>query len=291
MPFVAYENSDSRRPTLDVIEQANIIIAEYQRRGFKLTLRQLYYQFVSRGLMRNSSYSYDRLGKIIVNGRMRGLIDWAAIEDRTRKVQAGTQWASAAEMMQATATNFRLERWAMQPHHVEVWITKEALSGVLAPVCDKWGLPLFACKGYPSQSSLWEAGQRFAGVIETGRTPIVLHLSDHSPTGIDATRDIRERLSTFTGEPVSVERLALNPDQIEQYTVPSSPTKSTDSRARDYVATHGNKSWELDALSPEVLAGLIETRVSEIVDHAAWEAVLQLEGQARAAIYQSSQHL
>ena len=47
--------------TLAVIEQANVIIAEYAAQGFTMTLRQLYYQFVSRDLLANELKSYKRL--------------------------------------------------------------------------------------------------------------------------------------------------------------------------------------------------------------------------------------
>lgn len=79
-----FENIKFKSSTLDVIQKANEIIEEYQADGFDLTLRQLYYQFVSRDLISNSQKSYNRLGDIISNARLNGDIDWGAIKDRTR---------------------------------------------------------------------------------------------------------------------------------------------------------------------------------------------------------------
>lgn len=70
-----------------IIICANKIIEEHAAQGYTLTLRQLYYQFVARDLIENRQSEYKRLGSIIADGRMAGLIDWDAIEDRGRNVQ------------------------------------------------------------------------------------------------------------------------------------------------------------------------------------------------------------
>lgn len=82
-----FGNFKFKADTLKVIEQANSIIEEYQAQGYELTLRQLYYQFVARGLIANSQKSYSRLGDIISNARLNGDLDWAAIKDRTRELE------------------------------------------------------------------------------------------------------------------------------------------------------------------------------------------------------------
>ena len=73
--------------SLAMIEKANEIIADYAAQGFTLTLRQLYYQFVSKDLLPNKQAEYKRLGSVINDARMAGMLDWEAIEDRTRNVK------------------------------------------------------------------------------------------------------------------------------------------------------------------------------------------------------------
>jgi len=87
MPKIAYKDKNFSPSTLAVIDQANEIIDEYQTDGLKLTLRQLYYQFVSRALIANKQSEYKRLGSIINDARLAGLVDWKAIEDRTRNLK------------------------------------------------------------------------------------------------------------------------------------------------------------------------------------------------------------
>ena len=87
MTLESFEARHFQAKTAAMIDHANSIIAEYQARGFALTLRQLYYQFVARSLIDNKQSDHKRLGDVIKNGRRCGLIDWEAIEDRTRNLQ------------------------------------------------------------------------------------------------------------------------------------------------------------------------------------------------------------
>ena len=257
---------------VDVINVANDIIDEYLIKGFALTLRQLYYQFVARGLMANKQTEYKRLGGIINDARLSGRIDWEAIEDRTRSLRSVPNWSDPSGIIKSAAIGYRKSMWANQDYHVEVWIEKDALVGVIQGICNRLDLPYFACRGYNSQSEQYRAGKRFAQAVREGRTPVVLHLGDHDPSGLDMTRDNADRLALFADQAVQVDRLALNMDQIEQYGPPPNPAKLTDSRASDYIALYGSSSWELDALDPPVIERLIEDAVEPYIDRTRWDA-------------------
>src|ERR1700722_6974774 len=116
-----------------------------------------------------------------------------------------------------------------------------------------------------------------AGYVQRGQRPIVFHLGDHDPSGIDMTRDNYDRLSMFAGAPVQVVRRALNMPQVEEYDPPPNPAKLTDSRARDYIDKYGDECWELDALDPAMLRDLIRDAVLRIRDREKWDAALAQE--------------
>lgn len=263
--------------SLKVIGAANHIIDEYSAKGYSLTLRQLYYQFVARGWLPNKQASYDRLGSLISDARLAGLVSWTAIEDRTRNLRGVTTVRDPAQAVQAAREGYALDLWQDQPFRPEVWIEKDALVGVISGICARLRVDFFACRGYNSQSEQWRAGMRFADYIRRGQRPIVFHLGDHDPSGIDMTRDNQDRLSLFAGTPILVQRLALNMSQVEQYDPPPNPAKLTDSRAAGYVEKYGDSSWELDALDPEVIARLIEDAVSKVRDEAKWSEALARE--------------
>jgi hypothetical protein len=275
--FVRYVDKNFSTPSLLIIRQASEIIEEYK--DMAITLRQLYYQFVARGVIPNSVASYNKLGALINDGRMAGLISWTAIEDRGRNLMGLNHFPTPEAAISAARAEYRIDLWADQPFRPEVWVEKAALEGVIGSICNALRVDFFACRGYNSQSEQWRAGRRFARYIAKGQRPIVFHLGDHDPSGIDMTRDNRERLSLFAGTPVTVVRLALNMPQIEELKPPPNPAKNTDSRYADYRAAFGDESWELDALNPRAIQALIEEAIIKIRDNAKWDAQLRQEAE------------
>lgn len=286
MPKIVYVAKTFGAPSLAIIAKANEIVANYQRQGFSLTLRQLYYQFVSRDLIANRMTEYKRLGSIINDGRLAGLIDWNAIEDRTRNLQASDYDSGDPDTWLAGIyEGFSKARWDNQPYAVEVWVEKDALIGIVESAARPLAVPYFACRGYTSQSELWGAAMRMVRHAKAGKETVILHLGDHDPSGIDMTRDIDDRMFMFCRyhgvTPPEIKRLALNMDQVEQYGPPPNPAKLTDSRANDYIAKFGDESWELDALEPQVLADLITANIEPLIDRDLWTEVEDVEEAGR----------
>jgi hypothetical protein len=299
MPEIEYRPANFRAATLAIIDQANRICAELGAQGFTPTLRQLYYQFVSRDLIPNKQTEYKRLGSIINDARLAGLLDWDYIVDRTRGVRDLPHWGdafdedgtvSARTFVRSVLPQFRISKWVTQPVRVEVWIEKDALVGVIERVCQQLDVPYFACRGNPSQSEVWEAAHnRFAEYLEPAgpdghqiEKVIVLYLGDHDPNGIDITRDITSRFEMFMegdgydSDNVEVRRIALNLDQVRQYNPPPNPAKETDSRFQSYVREFGvYDSWELDALQPSVIVDLIRDEVELERDDEAWDEAVE----------------
>lgn len=269
MPKIKYIDREFRNETLRIISVANRICQEYAGQGFTLTLRQLYYQFVARGLIPNRDAEYKRLGSIINDARLAGLLDWNYLEDRTRNLRSLGHWSSPAGVVFSAYRGYRIDRWAGQQYRPEVWIEKDALVGVIEGVCEANDVPFFSCRGYTSQSEVWRAAQRLLGYHD--QTPIIFHLGDHDPSGIDMTRDITDRLELFIGGSLELRRLALNFNQVEQYNPPPNPAKTTDSRYAGYIRLHGEESWELDALEPTVIAALIQDAINSVRDDVEWD--------------------
>lgn len=282
---ISYIDRGFSQATLAIIEQANEIIGQYQADGLVLTVRQLYYQFVARSFIPNRQAEYKRLGSIINDGRLAGLIDWDSIEDRGRNLQASTTWCNPRSMIEMCVAAYREDLWGDQEFRPEVWIEKEALLGVIERICYDLRVPYFACRGYVSQSECHQAGAyRLSEHIDHDQIPVIIHLGDHDPSGIDMTRDITTRLSLFAGQDVTVQRIALNWDQIKEYSPPPNPAKSTDSRFASYVTRFGEESWELDALDPAVLVALIERAVASYRDDEIWAVSLAAETRRRETL-------
>jgi len=271
LTLTCYQPHPFRKGTLKQIEQANAIIAEYESAGYQLTLRQLYYQFVARDLLENSQKNYKSLGNTISKARLAGLVSWDAIADNGRESKRRLIQPSVAGAFSGLAGRYALDLWRDQDHYVEVWVEKDALSGVIKRPANKWGVAYMACKGFLSSSEMYEASKRFARATERGQQGVLIHLGDHDPSGIDMTRDNGDRLRTMWQD-VEVRRVALNRDQIDQYKPPPNPAKTTDSRYESYRRQHGEDSWELDALEPSVIERIIDDQLGELVDKDLFDA-------------------
>jgi len=283
---ISYKDWNPKPETLAMVSTANSIIGEYERAGYQLTLRQLYYQFVARDLIPNTERSYKNLGSMITNARMAGLVSWLAIEDRGRSCHQYWYEEDIAEPVKDLPRYLRFDRWERQEFYVEVWVEKEALSNIVSQACAPWLVPYLSCKGYLSASEAWRAGQRFQQKLDQGYQCVLIHLGDHDPSGIDMTRDNKDRMDIFTGVSgeVDVRRIALNMPQIEEYTPPPNPTKLTDSRAGSYIRNYGRTSYELDALEPAILERLISDEIQTCIDIDSWDEVGAEQAEQRAIL-------
>lgn len=290
MAEIQYEEWNPGHAAREALGHANAICEEYRGQGYDLTLRQLYYQFVARGMIENSLKSYKRLGDIVNRGRLAGMLDWAYIVDRTRNLKGTSHWDSPSQIIDGVAYSYRIDKWERQPRRVEVWVEKEALAGVIAKTARRHDVDYFACRGYVSQSELWRASMRLKRYSDAGQAVTVLHLGDHDPSGIDMTRDIEDRkdLFTYVDTNIEIRRIALNMDQVKQYNPPPNPAKLTDSRAMGYIEEFGASSWELDALDPKVLDALISKHINELRDDTIWAEDVATEERHRALLKETS---
>jgi hypothetical protein len=270
----------------------------YAAQGYDLSLRQLYYQFVAHHGLDNTEQNYKMLGVVVSDARLAGLLDWDSLVDRGRSTIVNSHWETPADIIDSAAASFRLDLWETQDCHVEVMVEKQALEGVLVPVCRRLDVPFTANKGYSSSSAMYEAGKRLEQKMDEGKRIVIVYLGDHDPSGIDMGRDVFDRLALFSGAgywdsaervvearndgTFVVNRIALNMDQIRQYNPPPNPAKMTDSRAKGYVSKYGYESWELDALDPDTLAGLVASEVERHIDPAKWDERVSLLEKGRA---------
>jgi hypothetical protein len=274
-----------------MISTINGILTEYVAAGYDLSLRQLYYQLVSRNIVENTERNYKNVGNVVSDARMAGLIDWDIIKDRGRETIQNPHWNSPADIMHTAATQFRVDRWENQNCYVEVMVEKQALEGVLIPVCSEWDVPFTANKGYSSSSAMYEASKRYLKRAEQDKELFVLYLGDHDPSGIDMTRDVDDRLEKFIkvslgraeneDAGLTVKRLALNMNQVEEMRPPENPAKITDSRAAAYIERFGGSSWELDAIEPRRLAALVYDAIKSIVDMKRWKETGKIQEAGR----------
>ena len=259
----------------------NEIIEEYAEEGYTLTLRQLYYQLVSKNIIPNQQKEYAKLSTLLVKGRMAGVVDWEAIEDRIR-IPFLPYWVEDIEdAIHDTISQYRLNRQKGQNVYIELWVEKDALSGVLKRITKYYHINLMVNRGYSSCSAMHDAYKRFKRQEDAGKETHILYLGDHDPSGLDMIRDVRERLEEFGVYP-EVKQIGLTMEQIEEFNPPENPLKKKKSKLSDprgdaYFKKFGDKSWEVDALNPKILHQLVKDNVEELIDIELFNSIINQE--------------
>lgn len=285
------------------LDMINTIIRKYQADGYVLTLRQLYYQLVSRDVIPNNVKEYAKLSGLLKEGRMGGIVDWSAIEDRLRKPSSPSAFDSPENVLDAAINQYQLPRMAGQKTYVEVWVEKDALSGVLKRVTKPYHVPILVNRGYSSASAMFDSYVRFKEAYENDQKIRILYLGDFDPSGVDMIRDIHDRIIEFFAgrllneDDIEVHNaseqaeiliddhkldfqiipIALTKAQIKQYAPPPNPAKRTDPRSQKFIDEHGSTSWEVDALPPEVLNSILENSIRDHINITTYKKVLQQE--------------
>lgn len=272
-------NGETLSPA-EKVEKIVSIVREYQNQDLVLTARQLYYQFVARALIPNTERSYKNFTGLVADARYAGLVDWNAIEDRGRVAATPRQWDGLTSLVDAAVRGYRLPRWEGQNCYVELWVEKQALAGVLELMSNEFHVTLMVNKGYSSASAMFEASRRFRQELQRANGPheaVLLYLGDHDPSGEDMVRDIRDRLREFGVSRIDVRKLALTMEQVQEYNPPPNPAKTTDSRFARYEERHGDESWEVDALPPDVLQQIIRDAFDTLIERAPMDGVIARE--------------
>jgi hypothetical protein len=241
-----------------------------------MTSRGTFYAASVIGAVPKTEAGYKKVQKALVKMRLCNVIPWRWITDGTRWRRGAETFDGVEDALHETARLYRRSLWDRAPEIVEIWLEKEALAGVILPVCDRWTVDLMVCKGYPSLSYLAEAAEHARG----RRKPLrIYYLGDLDPSGKDIPRNIRSRLSEFSVD-YSLIELAVNREQVTAWNLPTRPTKSTDSRAKEF----SGDSVELDAIPADRLRELVDDAINAHVDQHEVEILQSVEEEERRVL-------
>jgi len=252
------------------------VAAEYDR----LSVRQLFYQLVTRGVIEKTEASYKRVCDASAQMRLAGELDYRKITDghRSRRVVSAHDGLRSA--LEDAHDFYRRDYWREQPVTVEVWCEKDALTGVVQPVCDRYGVTYVATRGFPSITLRYESART---LCEMGKPATIFYFGDHDASG----RQISDNLETelrHHGAAVTVKRVALDPEQIITHGLPTRPGKWSDSRQAAFAARFGDAAVELDALPPDALTTLVEACILSAIDLPTWRRVAEVEALERQTL-------
>jgi hypothetical protein len=244
-----------------------------------MTVRQVFYQLVSRGAIGKTEAEYHQtVIRLLKDMRIAGEIPFDWISDNTRWMRKPTTFDSLRGMLELTKQTYRRALWSNQNSYVEVWLEKDALAGVLFEETAPWDVPLMVTRGYASLSYLYEAAQAIAAVEKPAR---IFYFGDWDPSGLDITRNTEARLREFApNAEIEFTRVAVTESQIHILDLPTRPTKKTDSRAK----TFDGESVEVDAIPARELRRMCRGVIEYFIDHDALAALRLVEEQERATL-------
>jgi hypothetical protein len=287
-----FENWNPQPGTLAIVEAA--LVAYEDMKDFEPTLRTSYYQLVQGDdkVLDNKQSEYKRLGAILTKARNAGLFPWDALLYKGRIVEEPYIRSDASEILGGIPYHLSLDKWEGQEYYVEVFVEKQAQEGVVEKVCSKYHVPSLSCKGYLSSTAAYDAGKRFEQAAQEGKELVLIHLGDHDPSGLDMTRDNGDRLDKYgwLARDLTVDRIALNMNQIDSLSLPPDPTKEGDSRSRDYKRKYGDKMWELDAIKPQDLQPILDSAIRKYLDIDLFNDMLAQQKEMRSDLTWLGEH-
>lgn len=256
----------------DALEE---IVSEYH----SMTVRQCFYQAVSRGVVDKTEQEYKgTVGRLLVEMRRDGTIPYEKLSDDTRWQRKPTTHSGLEKMLASTQRTYRRAVWDNQDAYVEVWLEKDALAGVLYEVTEKWDVPLMVTRGYPSATYLHEAAEAIAA---QRRPAFLYYFGDRDPSGVDIDRCVEKQIRAMAPRAeLYFKRVAVTEEQIEELSLPTRPTKKSDSRSKNFEG----ESVEVDAIDPETLCDICDSCIRRHIDLDSYYRMRQVEKAERETL-------
>ena len=203
--------------------------------------------------------------------------DWLA--DNTRWQRKPRTFNGVEEALRATAAFYRKDLWASADSYVEIWLEKDALSGVIYPITSMYDVPLMVARGYASLSFLYSAAEF---ISELNVPAYIYHLGDFDPSGVNAGEKIEQTLREMAPDAeIIFERLAVMRGQITNWNLPTRPTKKSDTRAKRFGS---DLSVELDAVEPNRLRSIVQAAIERHLPARQFEILKAAEESERKII-------
>ena len=254
---------------------------EFEPRGIVPTVRQLFYQAAVAGLVDKDEKGYDRVQRVLARARERGDYPWEGIYDGLRQMHRPAAWSGLDAFVDVVRGAYRLDRWRLQPHRLEVWVEKDAVRGTVESVTEAYQVPLLCGRGYLSVTAKREASQRIAE-----RPTTVIYIGDHDPRGVDMLVETEAwiRATVRPGASLVIERIAITDEDHSDPRLPHLPVNHRDARAAEYVRRFGPTVVEVEALSAVELQERVRCAIERNRDHAAWAEAEALEEEDQAEL-------
>lgn len=258
------------------------ILEVFDEQGPPMSVRQVFYQLSARGVVpKDDTTGYRPVQYNLTEMRRNGSVPYSWIGDNTRWQIRPTMYNGLGDALDHWQRSYRQDLWASQPVHVEIWIEKDALAGVVGGITAEFGVPLMVARGYSSISFAYTAAEELKTL---GKPVYIYHFGDFDADGVHAAYSIQQELRHH-GAWFHFERAAITPEQILRYGLMTRPQKKTSPRYKWWCTEYGNAdNVELDALPPSELKRLVHNCITRHIDSYEWERTQEIEKAERLTL-------
>ena len=212
-----------------------------------------------------------------------GLLPYSAISDSTRRRLKPQSWTGLSDFAEAVAPLYRLDRWQGQSAHVEFFVEKDAMVGVISPVTAHYDAHLNVIRGNASETFVYEVGKNWRHITK----PIfAYYLGDHDPSGLQIEADLHKRLVKFAPTAkLSWKRVAIDGNDFRNRALLGFRIKGNRSKRawrtkhREYLDCFGDRCVEVDALDPTIIRERVREAIETHIDQAEWVRLQEIEDQ------------
>jgi len=262
-----YTGRKTRRATQ---KKQNAIFGVFATMKPRLTIRQIFYQLAVMGIVPKSQAGYRAAQYQLGRLRRLGTLPYGWIADNTRWQIRPTVYNGLSSAMEAWHVSYRRDLWESQSVHIEVWVEKDAIAGVVSPITRKYGVPLYVARGFSSITFVYDAVRELQEV----RKPVyIYHFGDFDPSGVSAGKALRDELALH-GMNAHFESVAVTLEQVERLQLPALHVNRKDPRAKTWPHSF---VCELEALPPNVLRDTVENCITRHIDPWEWKGAIRAE--------------
>jgi hypothetical protein len=296
-----------RRRTKAEVEQLESQILDVLEEDHPQSIRHVFYRMTNPRLpepVAKTDQGYAQVQSRLTVMRRAGRVPYGWISDTTRRGYHTATFSNGAEFLRRHISAYRADLWADADNYVEVWCESRSIAGVIVHLCEELAVSLYPAGGFASISFAYEAADFLRQEVEaTGKTANVIYIGDYDPAGVLIDQSLEAELrrhligaddqtelvdmvvsralrGDFRSVPQTVDfnfhRLAITPEQITAFDLPTKPRNGNDRRA-----LHVKETVEAEAMPAAILRDLLRGKIESFLPAGALEIAKAAEESER----------
>lgn len=248
------------------------------------SVRHVFYRMTDPRLpepVEKTQRGYDHVQNRMVQMRRAGLLPYGWITDSTRRGYHVNTFQDAGEFVAAFAGLYRADLWEQSDHYVEVWCESRSIAGTIESTCRDLAVSLYPAGGFSSLTLAFQAAEYIKNESR-GRPAEIIYIGDYDPAGVVIDKSIESELRRHLAADIDLvfHRVAITPEQIEEFDLPTKLRKPGDKRS-----AHIERTVEAEAMPAKLLRGLLRDTIESFLPPGALDVMKVAEQSERDGLH------